>query len=190
MIPQLEQASYERQQGGLNALMDLDNSMYGRFSDDEARKLQSLQFALDVAGFNEGNNQFAANYGLDVAGFNEGNKQFAANYNLDKYRANQDERHFAYNTKADNMTTAVGMMSGYQNYKQLVNGNKGGSGGGGGRRRSSIGGGGGVGGYTSTPTTTTDTYTKATQIADKKKKPTIKGTASGGGKLHNTQQYR
>ena len=196
LVPQLEQASYERQQNSLNALMDLDNMLYSRFSDDENRRLQGLQFGLDTAGFNEGNKQFAANYGLDVFNTNEGNKQFAANYNLDKYRANQDERQFGANYGLDRLSTAQGLFSNALAFKDRLDAAKkaaaarakGGSGGSGGSRSS--GGGYSGGGYTSTTTTTTDPYTKAEQtVADKKKKG-IKGTASGGGILHNKQQYR
>ena len=194
LVPQLEQASYERQQNSLNALMDLDNMLYSRFSDDENRRLQGLQFGLDTAGFNEGNKQFAANYGLDVFNTNEANRQFAANYALDKYGANQAERHFGYNADMDKLTTAQSMFSNALSFKDRLDAKKnaarGGSGGSG--RRSSGGGGYSGGGYTSTTTTTTttDPYTKAVEaVADKKKKG-IKGTASGGGILHNKQQYR
>ena len=162
LIPDLEQASYERQQSGLNNLMALDESQYGRFSDDQARQLQSKQFGLDVAGYNEGNRQFKANYGLDVAGFNEGNKQFAANYDLDvakfnddmnrfkfsslldAYGANQTERQFGatydYNRASDAVSSAFNMPSfraGLNALKKPTTG----TGGGGGSSR-------GGGGYT------------------------------------------
>lgn len=200
LVPQLEQASYDRQAGATNMLMGLDDSIYGRFSDDEARKLQSLQYALDVAGFNEGNKQFAANYGLDVFNTNTQNQLAKANFGLDTWQAGRDDYWTGKNYKADNMTTALSTGLNYLGYKddhaiaqqqlKKLKGVGSSSGGGRGGRRSSIGGGGGIGGYTSTPTTTTDTYTKATTIAADKKKKGVKSTASGGGLLHNKQQYR
>ena len=199
-IPQLEQASYERQQGGLNTLMDLDNSIYGRFSDDEARRLQSLQFGLDVAGFNEGNNQFAANYGLDVFNTNTQNQLNAAQFGLDTWNANRSDYWTGKNYKADNITTSLNTGLDYLGYKdshalqqqqlKKLKGAGSGSGSSGGRRSSGGGSGYSGGGYTSTPTTTTDRYTTATTIAADKKKKGVKSTASGGGLLHNKQQYR
>lgn len=196
LVPQLEQASYDRQAGATNMLMGLDDSIYGRFSDDEARKLQSLQYALDVARFNEGNQQFAANYGLDVYDVNNKYKLSAAQFGLDTWNANRGDYWTAKNYKADNLTTALGTGLNYLGYKddhaiaqqQLKKLRGAGSGSGGSGRRSSGGGGGySGGGYTSTPTTT-DTYTKAEQtVADKKKgnKKVNKGTLNG-----NTMQYR
>ena len=167
LVPQLEQASYERQQAGLNNLMALDESQYGRFSDDQSRQLQGKQFGLDVAGYNEGNRQFKANYGLDVAGFNEGNKQFSANYDLDvarfnddmnrfkfsslldAYGANQGERHFGYTADYDRASSALSSAFNMPSFRAGLNslkGNKTGSGGSSGGRRSGGGGGGGYSG--------------------------------------------
>ena len=196
LVPQLEQASYDRQAGATNMLMGLDDSIYGRFSDDETRKLQSLQYALDVAGFNEGNKQFAANYGLDVYDVNNKYKLSAAQNGLDVWKAGRDDYWTGKNYTANNIATSLGTGLDYLGYKdshalqqqQLKKLKGAGSGSGGSGRRSSGGGGYSGGGYTSTPTTTTDTYTKATTIAaDKKKgnKKVNKGTLNG-----KTLQYR
>ena len=128
LIPDLEANAYQRASNGLNALLDVDNTMYGRFSDDESRKLQSKQFGLDVAGFNEGNRQFAANFGLD------------------RYQANQNERQFGWNAKSTNLQQAAANAWDYLDYldAQKAAANAGGGGGGGGRGGS----GGGGGGYT------------------------------------------
>lgn len=210
LIPDLEQASYERQQAGLNNLMALDESQYGRFSDDQSRQLQSKQFGLDVAGYNEGNRQFKANYGLDVAGFNEGNKQFQANYDLDvfktneanrqfaaqfgldAYGANQQERQFGYGAGLDKLSMQQDLLEGGLAFKDRQDAKKdkakaktktGGT-----KSGSKVSYGSGVSSYASTPVI--DTFTKGVQAVEKKKKPTTKGTASGGGLLHNKQQYR
>lgn len=118
-IPQLEQNAFQRAQGNLEALQDIDNTLYGRFSDDQSRQLQGKQFGLDVAGYNEsnrqfgeqnaqnvfnmneGNRQFAANYGLDVAGFNEGNRQFAADEAYKYAGLNSENEYRAYQALLD-----------------------------------------------------------------------------------------
>lgn len=197
LVPQLEQASYERQQNSLNALMDLDNMLYSRFSDDENRRLQGKQFGLDVAGYNEGNKQYAADYGLKVFDTNTQNQLAKANFGLDTWQANRNDYWTGKNYKADNLTTALSTGLNYLGYKddhalaqqqlKKLKGAGSGSGGSGGGRGSGGGGGYSGGGYTSTPTTT-DAYTKSEQLAaDKKKgnKKVNKGTLNG-----NTQQYR
>ena len=160
MIPQLEQAAFDRNQTSYNALMNLDDSLYGRFSDDEARKLQSVQFALDVAGFNEGNKQFAANYGLDVARFNDDMNRFKFSSDLDAYGANQTERQFGYNADYTRASDAIGNAFNMPSFRAGLNalkpktgtgGGRGGSGGGGGGYSYS-GGGSGSGGGGGTPT--------------------------------------
>lgn len=174
-IPQLEQAAFDRNQTSYNALMNLDDSLYGRFSDDETRKLQSLEYALDVAGFNEGNKQFAANYGLDVAKFNDDMNRFKFSSDLDAYGANQSERQFGYNADYTRASDAIGNAFNMPSFRAGLNAlkPKTGTGGGGGGRRSSIGGGSGIGGYTSTPTTTTPTY-------DSTKQSVIMGSGKNG----------
>ena len=112
LVPDLEQAAYNRATNGLNALMDMDNTLYGRFSDDEQRALAAKQFGLDVAGYNEGNRQFAeqnaqnvwsmnrddqykaVQNALDIFNTNTANKQWAQNFN-------QGERQFGYNSRWD-----------------------------------------------------------------------------------------
>lgn len=201
LIPDLEQAAYNRAQTGLGALMDIDNSQYGRFSDDQSRQLQSKQFGLDVAGYNEGNRQFAANRDLDVFNTNEGNRQWAWNANQgerqfgynslwDRYNAqnanrqwvssmNQNERQFDYNAGMDRAQLlndyykwATGENNALWEWNYAQEQKAKSGGSGGGRGRS---GGGGGGGYVSTGTTGTgdvDTYTKGTELAEEKKKKT------------------
>lgn len=120
LIPQLEQNAYNRATTSLGALMDLDNALYGRFSDDQSRILQGKQ------------------YGLDVFNTNEANRYNAANYLLDRYMANQGERQFAYNAKSNNVQNAISNAYTYLNY--LDQENKGGSSGGGRGRGGSYGG--------------------------------------------------
>ena len=108
LIPDLEATAYNRAQGAYDALMGIDQTLYGRFSDDEQRQLAAKQFGLDVAGFNEGNKQFAANYALDAYGANQAERQFGANYALDAYGANQAERQFGYNADYTGWRDRVG----------------------------------------------------------------------------------
>lgn len=130
MIPQLEQAAYQRAQGNLDALMGMDNMLYGRFSDDQSRQLAAKQFGLDAFNTNEGIKQFAAQLGYDYDKLNQEEKQFIEknaqdvfNMNTDNtlkavqnamdifgmntankqfaQTYNQDENQFAYNSKWD-----------------------------------------------------------------------------------------
>lgn len=97
-IPQLEQAAYQRAQGNLDALMGMDNTLYGRFSDDQSRQLAAKQFGLDVAGYNEGNRQFAEQNAQNVWGMN----------NDERYRAVQNALDI-FNTNTANEQWAAGM---------------------------------------------------------------------------------
>ena len=185
LVPDLEQAAYNRATNGLNALMDMDSTLYGRFSDDEQRALAAKQFGLDVAGYNEGNRQFAENLGLDIFNtneanrqwartFNQGERQFAYNSKWDRYNTqnanrqwantfNQGERQFGYNADMDRAQLLNDYYKWAQDYNSglyewnLAQAQKAasGSGGGGGGRRSS----GGGGGYSSGGSASADTVT-------------------------------
>lgn len=132
MIPELENTAYQRAQGTYNALMDADNTAYGRFRDTE------------------GDRQWQESHNLNVFNTNEDNRYRAASYN-------QSERQFAYNALLDKYNTLnsnywQGLNYNYQLDRDRVSDErwameyaKSKSGGGGGGRSS----GGGGGGYTS-----------------------------------------
>ena len=105
MVPELEQAAYQRAQGNLDALMAMDNTLYGRFSDDESRQLAAKQYGLDVFNTNTGNEQWAA-------GMNQAEKAKAYDSLWDRYstdlanrqwvsQMNQAERNRAYDSLWD-----------------------------------------------------------------------------------------
>ena len=94
-IPQLEQAAYQRAQGNLAALQDMDNTLYGRFSDDQSRQLQGKQFGLDVARYNEGNQQFAEQNAQNVHSMNRDDAYRAYQASLDRFNTNEAIQQFA-----------------------------------------------------------------------------------------------
>lgn len=97
MIPELEQNAYQRQQSALDALMGVDQMLYGRFSDDQSRQLQSKQFGLDVFNTNEGNRQFAANLKQGYDQMNQGENQFKYNADYDAFRDSTADAQWLYN---------------------------------------------------------------------------------------------
>ena len=175
MIPELENTAYQRAQGTYNALMDADNTQYGRFRDTEQDKQWKEQHNLNVFNTNEANRYNAANFAKDVFAMNEDNRYRAASYN-------QNEKQFAYNALLDKYNTLNnnyqwGMNYNYQLDRDKVSDErwameyalaKKGSGGGS-KRRSS---GGGGGGYTSGDGVDLEALYKQAQEEDKKKKTT------------------
>ena len=115
-IPQLEQQAYQRTQGNLEALQNLDNSLYSRFSDDQARQLQGKQFGLDVEQYNEGNRQFAANLGLDYDKLNNEEKRFVEQNAQNVWSMNNDERYRAAQNALDIFGVNTGIDQFAANY--------------------------------------------------------------------------
>lgn len=177
MIPQLEQSAYNRASTGLNALMDLDQTQYGRFRDTEADKQWMEQNAQNVWGMNRDEAYRAVQNALDIfktntankqwaAGMNQGERQFAYNSLWDIYNTknanrqwvagmNQGERQFAYNAGMDAAQLlndyfqwATGQNFEFDKYNEAQKKAAGGGGSGGGGRSS------GGGGYTGGGSTT------------------------------------
>ena len=94
MIPQLEQAAYNRASTGLSALMDVDNTQYGRFRDTEADKQWAEQNAQNIFSMNNDERYRAVQNALDVYNTDESNRQWAEQFN-------QGERQFGYNSLWD-----------------------------------------------------------------------------------------
>ena len=65
MIPQLEETAYNRATGTLSALMDMDNTMYGRFRDTEGDRWNQYLQRYDQFRDYQGDRQFK--YGADYA---------------------------------------------------------------------------------------------------------------------------
>ena len=115
-IPQLEQNAYQRAQTSLDALQNMDNSMYNRFSDDQTRQLQSKQFGLDVEQYNEANRQFAANLGLDYDKLNNEEKRFVEQNAQNVWSMNNDERYRAAQNALDIFGVNTGIDQFAANY--------------------------------------------------------------------------
>lgn len=175
LVPELEQAAYNRAATGLNALMDLDQTQYGRYRDTEADKQWMEQNNQNVWSMNREDAYKAVQNALDIFNTNTANKQWAANFN-------QGERQFKYNYGLDR----ANLLNSYLqwatdkndslwewNYAQA---HKGGSGGGG--RSGGSGGGGYSSGYTED---TGDTIPYTEEDLDKLKNKITKGGGNSRG---------
>lgn len=120
MIPELENAAYNRATGTLNALRDADNTDYGRFRDTEQDR--QWKYQQDYQAWRDATSDAQWLYGQNYQMYRDlmADYQWGRNYNLDIY----------------NLRQAAASSSG-----------GGGGGGGGGGRRRRRGGGGGGGSY-------------------------------------------
>lgn len=180
LIPELEQNAYQRQQSALDALMGVDQMLYGRFSDDQSRQLQSKQFGLDVFNTNEGNRQFAANLKQGYDQMNQGENQFKYNADYDAFRDSTADAQWLYNMLTNQYQWSeeynkalAGDKTAYDQWLAAQKKSGGGGGGGGGRSRS----GGGGGGYTSAGTGNSG----GVKIEEVKKKGSDNSTIQGSG---------
>lgn len=179
MIPELEQAAYNRAQTGLGALMDVENTQYGRFRDTEEDKKWAEQNAQNIFSMNNDERYKAVQNAMDVYGLNRDDYWKAAGMNQDeRYKAydslwdrygalndntryandfNREENHFKFNAgmdRADLLNNYYQWATGYNNdlYKWKLAQQQAQSSGSGGGGRSGGGGGGYSGGSTSTTT--------------------------------------
>lgn len=144
MVPELEQTAYQRAQGNLNALMDMDNTMYGRFRDTEGDRW----------------NQYLQRY--DQFRDYQGDRQFKYSADYDKYRDIVGDSQWLYDTKYKKYQDAMSQYQWAKNYNMDLyqleqqqassSSSSGGGGGGGGGGGRSYGGG---GGYSSSGSTNT-----------------------------------
>lgn len=207
MIPELEQAAYNRAQTGLGALMDVENTQYGRFRDTEEDKKWAEQNAQDIFKMNADERYRAVQNAMDVYGLNRDDYWKAAGMNQDeRYKAYdslwdrysalngntryandflQGENQFKFNAgmdRADLLNNYYQWATGYNSdlYKwNLAQQEKAKSGGGGGGGRGRSGGGGGYsGGSTGT---TTDTMPITAEDFEKLKNKGNKGKGGAGG---------
>lgn len=109
MIPQLEQAAYNRAQTGLSALMDIDQTQYGRYRDTEADKQWLEQNRQNVHQMNQDDLYRAAQFGLDVFNTNTANKQWAAGMNQSEKAKAYDSLWDQYNALNSNYQWATGV---------------------------------------------------------------------------------
>jgi uncharacterized membrane protein YgcG len=137
LIPDLENAAYNRATGTLSALREADNTAYGRFRDTEGDKQWQYEQAYQKYRDTESDNQWKYTQNYQRYRDQEADNQFRYNADLDRYQWGQNY----------NYQIARDLVSDKQWAKEYALSKKGSSGGGGGGGRRS---GGGGGGYSST----------------------------------------
>ena len=128
LIPDLENAAYNRATGTLSALRDADNTAYGRFRDTE------------------GDKQWMESHNFDIWNANETNRQWSYTQNYNKYRDLMSDYQWGLNYNYQIGRDKVTDEQWAKEYDLKKNSASGGGGGGGGGGRRSGGGGGYSGG--------------------------------------------
>lgn len=111
LVPELEQAAYNRAATGLNALMDLDQTQYGRYRDTEADKQWLEQNNQNVWSMNREDAYRAIQNAMDIHNIDTAARQWANEFN-------QGERQFAYNSGWDRYNTILGNRKYANDYNQ------------------------------------------------------------------------
>lgn len=147
MVPELENAAYNRATGTLSALREADDTAYGRFRDTEADKQWLEGHKFDIWGANEQSRQWAR-------GMNQDERQFRYTANYNKYRDLMSDYQWGMNYNYQIGRDKVADTQWTKEFELSKKGSSSGGGrsGGGGGGRS---GGGGYSGYSGSGTSTT-----------------------------------
>lgn len=157
MIPDFENAAYNKATNTLSALRDADDTAYGRFRDKEQDRQWTWSNDYQKWRDSTADNQWKYSQNYQAYRDTVADNQWAWTQNYNKYRDLMSDYQWGMNWNLD-----------YQQYEESKKGSSGGGGGGGGGRRSS----GGGGGYSSVKSTNTMPITKEefNSLTKKKKK--------------------
>lgn len=150
LIPDLEQAAFNKAQVAYNTWRDADEIAYGRFRDTEGDRQWKYQQDYQAYRDRESDNQFSYNTRYNAYRDAVADSQWKYQQDYNAYRDRESDNQFKYQQNYQRYQDALSQYQWARNYdldlyqmKQASSG--GGGGGGGGRRRS----GGGGGGYSS-----------------------------------------